>query len=148
MKWYVGAFQKFAEFNGRARRTEYWMFMLFNFLISIALSIVEVAADMKLPILSGLYSLAVLIPALAVAVRRLHDTGRSGWWLLLAFVPILGGLVLPKAGRWSALAAMLVGVATLATTWAATGGLGWGWAPPHVIALAASALTFFVLAAF
>jgi len=94
MKWYVGAFQKFAEFNGRARRTEYWMFMLFNILISIALSIVEVAADMKLPILSGLYSLAVLIPALAVAVRRLHDTGRSGWWLLLAFVPILGGLVL------------------------------------------------------
>ena len=68
--------------------------------------------------------------------------------IVTLFAPILGGLVLPKAGRWSALAAMLVGVATLATTWAATGGLGYGWAPPHVIALAASALTFFVLAAF
>lgn len=68
--------------------------------------------------------------------------------IVTLFAPILGGLLLPRAGRWSALAAMLVGVATLATTAIATNGVGWGWAPPHFIGLVASAVTYFVLAAF
>ena len=68
--------------------------------------------------------------------------------IVTLFAPILGGLVLPKAGRWSAMAAMLAGMATLITTHLATGGMGWGWAPPHFLGLVASGLTFFLLAAF
>lgn len=68
------------------------MFMLFNFLISLGILVVEALLGSP-GVLYGLYSLAVLIPTIAVAVRRLHDTDRSGWWLLLCFVP-LGGLVI------------------------------------------------------
>jgi hypothetical protein len=68
--------------------------------------------------------------------------------IVTLFAPILGALLLPRASRWSALAAMLVGVGVLVTTTLATGGLGWGWAPPHFLGLLASALTFFILAAF
>jgi sodium/proline symporter len=68
--------------------------------------------------------------------------------IVTLFAPILGGLVLPRAGRWSALAAMLVGMATLIVVHVATGGVGWGWAAPHFLGLIASALTFFLLAAF
>jgi solute:Na+ symporter, SSS family len=68
--------------------------------------------------------------------------------IVTLFAPILGGLLLPRASRWSALAAMLVGVATLVTTGIATGGAGWGWAPPHFLGLVASGITYFVLAAF
>lgn len=68
--------------------------------------------------------------------------------IVTLFAPILGGLLLPRAGRWSALAAMLVGVGTMITTSIATGGAGWGWAPPHFLGLVASSLTYFVLAAF
>lgn len=92
MEWYIGVLKKYAEFNGRARRTEYWMFVLINFGISIVLSIIEgtlgFATESNVTVLSGLYSLAVLVPSLAVGVRRLHDTDRSGWWLLLAIVPL------------------------------------------------------------
>ena len=89
MNWYLEVLKKYAIFSGRARRKEYWMFMLFNFIIAFALSIVE-----ERSILVSLYSLAVLLPGMAVAVRRLHDTGRSGWWLLIGIVPIIGALVL------------------------------------------------------
>jgi len=89
MNWYLKVLKKYAIFSGRARRKEYWMFMLFNFIIGFALGIVEVSS-----ILVSLYSLAVLLPGMAVAVRRLHDTGRSGWWLLIGIVPIIGALVL------------------------------------------------------
>ena len=99
MDWYLAVLKKYAVFSGRARRKEYWMFFLFNLLISIALTIVDrttgtlnAAAGMGL--LSGLYTLAVLIPSLAVGVRRLHDTGKSGWWLLLLLVPLLGVIVI------------------------------------------------------
>jgi SSS family solute:Na+ symporter len=68
--------------------------------------------------------------------------------IVTLFAPILGGLVLPKAGRWSALASMLVGVATLITAYLATGGAGWGWAAPHFVGLIASAVTYFLLAVF
>jgi uncharacterized membrane protein YhaH (DUF805 family) len=95
--------QKYADFSDRARRTEYWMFVLFNIIISIVLGIVDSMAGLRLGataqgggvgILGLIYSLGVLIPGIAVGVRRLHDTGRSGLWLLIAFVPCIGAIVL------------------------------------------------------
>jgi uncharacterized membrane protein YhaH (DUF805 family) len=99
MNWYLGVLKKYVDFSGRARRKEYWMFVWFNILISIVLAAVEYAtglasAETGIGPLSGLYSLAVLLPSIAVAVRRLHDTSRSGWWLLLGFIPLIGALVL------------------------------------------------------
>jgi len=100
MNWYLDVLKnKYAMFNGRARRKEYWFFVLFNILASIALGIVDgitgtLNDEMGVGLLGGIYWLAVLIPAIAVAVRRLHDTGRTGWWLLLCLIPVIGGLVL------------------------------------------------------
>ena len=93
MNWYLEVLKKYAVFNGRARRKEYWMFLLFNIIIAIVLGLVERLLDIP-GIIGMLYSLAVLIPGIAVSVRRLHDTDRSGWWLLIAFVPIIGAIVL------------------------------------------------------
>ena len=74
----IGAcFKNYANFSGRARRSEYWWFCLLNFILGI------------IPIVNIIWALIVLLPSLAVCVRRLHDTGRSGWWLLLALVPIV-----------------------------------------------------------
>ncbi|MEV6330584.1 DUF805 domain-containing protein [Streptomyces sp. NPDC051909] len=92
MNWYLEVLKKYATFSGRARRKEFWMFYLFNFIAITVLSIIDAALDIR--ILSGLYLLAIIIPYLAVAVRRLHDTGRSGWWLLISFVPLVGAIVL------------------------------------------------------
>jgi len=99
MDWYLGCFKKYATFSGRARRSEYWFFALFNAIASFLLGFVDgmlglASAETGLGPLGGLYALIVLIPSLAVAVRRLHDTDRSGWWLLLVFIPILGAIVL------------------------------------------------------
>lgn len=93
MEWYVGVLKKYADFTGRARRKEYWMFFLFNLIVMIGLSIVEGIIGLA-GILSGLYSLAVLIPSIAVAARRLHDTDRSGWWQLIVFIPLIGVIIL------------------------------------------------------
>lgn len=98
-------FSKYATFSGRARRAEYWWFALFNALASLALQILDVAifgayrmgpdAGMGLPnVLGGLFSLAILVPSIAVWVRRLHDVGRSGWWWLLALIPVIGWIIL------------------------------------------------------
>ncbi|MGW4226533.1 DUF805 domain-containing protein [Streptomyces bauhiniae] len=92
MHWYVDVLKKYAVFSGRARRQEYWMFVLFNLIISIVLAIVDAALDTS--ILGIVYFLAVLIPALAVTVRRLHDTSRSGWWILISLIPLVGGIIL------------------------------------------------------
>ena len=97
MDWYLEVFRKYAQFSGRSRRKEYWMFTLFNILASVSLGIVDGIlglGDMGFGLLSGIYSLAVIVPSLAVSIRRLHDTGRSGWWLLIALVPILGAIAL------------------------------------------------------
>ena len=99
MNWYLGVLKKYAEFSGRARRREYWFFVLFNIIVSIVLVMIDSATGTLrmaagFGLLSGLYSLAVLIPSLAVAVRRLHDTNRTGWWLLLAFIPLIGAIIL------------------------------------------------------
>jgi len=80
-------FSKYASFDGRAPRSEYWWFFLFTFLVSAA-------AGMVSETLSGLFSLAVLLPSLAVGARRLHDVNKSGWFLLLWFIPIIGWIVL------------------------------------------------------
>ncbi len=83
---------KYATFSGRARRSEYWFFALFNFLVGVAAGILD--AVIGITLLYPLAALALLLPGLAVAVRRLHDTGRSGWWLLIALVPFAGAIVL------------------------------------------------------
>jgi uncharacterized membrane protein YhaH (DUF805 family) len=93
MDWYLQALKKYAEFNGRARRTEYWMFALFNVIISLVLGLIEGIAGGP-GVLASLYSLAVFVPSIAVSVRRLHDTDRSGWWLLIGFVPLFGVIAL------------------------------------------------------
>jgi uncharacterized membrane protein YhaH (DUF805 family) len=80
-------------FSGRARRKEYWLFTLFNIVIVIVLAALDMAIGTG-GILAGLYELAILIPALAVTVRRLHDTGRSGWFILIGIIPIVGAIVL------------------------------------------------------
>jgi uncharacterized membrane protein YhaH (DUF805 family) len=98
MQWYTEVLKKYAVFSGRARRKEFWMFVLANFVISIILNIVDRAIGTDNAsgsgLLGSLYSLAVLVPTLAVGARRLHDTDRSGWWLLLYLIPVLGWIVL------------------------------------------------------
>jgi len=90
--------KKYAAFTGRARRREYWTFTIVNDIISLVLSVIEdltgIAAETDIGVLIVIFSLFVLIPSLAVSVRRLHDTGRSGWWLLIGLIPIIGALVL------------------------------------------------------
>lgn len=97
MQWYLKVLTQYADFDGRARRTEFWMFTLVSAVISIVLSLVDGALGTNgagFGLLGGLYSLAVLIPSLAVSVRRLHDTDRSGWWVLIGLVPLVGAIVL------------------------------------------------------
>jgi uncharacterized membrane protein YhaH (DUF805 family) len=93
--------RKYATFSGRAPRREYWWFMLFSVLLVIGLTIVDVAIIGEERMLAygtgpftAIASLALLLPSIAVAVRRLHDRDKSGWWLLLAFVPLIGGIIL------------------------------------------------------
>ena len=89
MKWYLEALKnKYADFSGRAHRTEYWMFVLINIIIIVVLSIID--AMITGGILQIVYSLGVLIPSVAVAARRMHDTDRSGWMLLLGLIPLVG----------------------------------------------------------
>ena len=85
--WYVEVLKKYAVFEGRASREEFWMYTLVNFIVSVVLHLVS-------GVLGGLYSLAVLVPSLAVGARRLHDTGRSGWLLLIGLIPLIGIIVL------------------------------------------------------
>jgi uncharacterized membrane protein YhaH (DUF805 family) len=99
MNWYLQVLKKYATFEGRARRREYWFFQFFNALAFIVLLLVDgltgtINKDAGVGLLSGLYLLATLIPSFAVTVRRLHDTDRSGWWLLIAFIPVLGDIAL------------------------------------------------------
>jgi uncharacterized membrane protein YhaH (DUF805 family) len=103
MQWYLKVLKQYADFNGRARRSEFWFFMLFNFIIEMVLSIIAgviigassagsgqpnptIAILAEIPLI--IYCLAVIVPTLAVSVRRLHDTSRNGWLVLLSFVPI------------------------------------------------------------
>ena len=99
MNWYVAALKKYAVFSGRARRSEYWYFVLFYILIFVGLAIVDwmtgsFDAGSSIGLLTGIFTLAMLIPSISVGVRRLHDTDRSGWWLLILLVPLIGTIVL------------------------------------------------------
>jgi len=95
MDWYLAVMSKYADFGGRSRRKEYWMFALIYGIVYLGVFILALAGpqSIKTPalILLSVIALAHLIPSLAVSVRRLHDTGRTGWWFLLLFVP-LGGI--------------------------------------------------------
>ena len=101
MNWYLKVLKEnYANFEGRARRKEYWMFFLFNILIILGLAIgTSVFAAMEITALSSIfgilyvvYAIAVLVPGIAVGVRRLHDTGKSGWMILVGLIPLIGGI--------------------------------------------------------
>jgi len=97
MDWYLKVLRQYADFAGRARRMEYWMFVLVNLLIGCALGILDSVLHWQTSFgygrLTGFYELVMLVPGLAVGARRLHDTGRSGWWQLLVLVPVAGVIV-------------------------------------------------------
>lgn len=92
MDYYIDALKKYADFTGRATRQQYWMFILFYLVFYIVLSVVD--GLLGSPILSTVYSLALLVPSISIAARRLHDTSRTGWWQLIALVPLIGVIVL------------------------------------------------------
>ncbi len=113
MDWYLKVIRQYFDFSGRARRKEYWYFVLFNLIAYIILAVLDNAMGSSIyvigtnnpdqsammithnvGILSFLYYLFVLIPSFSVSVRRLHDTGRSGWWMLLLLLPLIGPIVL------------------------------------------------------
>lgn len=87
MKYYLQVLKKYADFNGRARRSEYWYFILFSTIIATILDIATVNSRLKF--IYYLYSLLVLIPTIAVAIRRVHDVNKSGWWILFPFYNIV-----------------------------------------------------------
>lgn len=97
MNYYINVLKKYAVFEGRARRSEYWFFFLFNFIIALILTFVGIS--METPLLGNLYSLAVLIPGIAVAVRRMHDVGKSGWYILIPIYNLI--LALTEGDRGS-----------------------------------------------
>ncbi|MGW2569695.1 DUF805 domain-containing protein [Streptomyces sp. NPDC001537] len=95
MSWFIEALKKYAVFSGRARRKEYWNFALFVGIIYVVLLVLAVASKSSAVFaLIGVFYLGILLPSLAVGVRRLHDTGRSGWWLLFGIVPLAGPITL------------------------------------------------------
>lgn len=113
MKYFLGAFKHYADFRGRTGRRGFWMFILFYFIASV----VVVLADMFLlgystdewGVLTILFTLGTFIPSLAIEVRRLHDVGKSGWWVFISLVPVIGGIWLlvlccmagqPEANQW------------------------------------------------
>ena len=99
MSWYLQALKKYAVFSGRSRRKEYWYFVLFNIIVAIVLAGIDAllgtrSSSSSIGLLSGIYGLAVIIPSLAVTVRRLHDIDRSGWWIFINLIPLIGAIVL------------------------------------------------------
>jgi len=97
MNWYLKVLKQYADFSGRARRKEYWMFVLFNMIFAIVAAILDNVLGIAMEgtgygPLYGIYALAVLIPGLAVAVRRLHDVGKSGWMILITLIPLIGAI--------------------------------------------------------
>lgn len=106
MKWYLKVLRQYADFSGRARRTEYWMFTLFNIIFALLTMAIDNLLGITfsfsgvdgtpVPFFYGyiyvLYNLFILLPSLAVGVRRLHDVGKSGWMMLVALIPLVGGI--------------------------------------------------------
>jgi len=99
LNYYLSVLKQYAVFSGRARRKEYWYFVLFNIIASFILGFIDgmtgtFNVEIGLGLLGSIYTLAVIVPSIAVSVRRLHDTGRSGWWFLIILIPIIGPLTL------------------------------------------------------
>ena len=99
MNWYLIALKKYAVFSGRSRRKEYWYFYFFYILFVFVLGFIDIMIGtydevVEIGLFSGVFVLFMLIPLLATSVRRLHDTDRSGWWLLIALIPIIGAIVI------------------------------------------------------
>jgi uncharacterized membrane protein YhaH (DUF805 family) len=99
VSWYLEALKKYAVFSGRSRRMEYWYFVLFNIIVAVVLALIDTLLGtfnvvQGVGLLSGIYGLAVLIPTLAVTVRRLHDIDRTGWWIFINLIPLIGTIVL------------------------------------------------------
>jgi uncharacterized membrane protein YhaH (DUF805 family) len=103
MSWYFKVLKNYAVFSGRARRKEYWLFLLCNLPLMLVLIVIDTVLTLSSrqssaqggpSPLTGLYMLGLLIPFLAVTVRRLHDTGRNGSWLLISLIPLVGGIML------------------------------------------------------
>ena len=92
MEYYIDAFRNYVNFNGRATRTQFWMFVLFNVIANVVLTVVAFILPF-LAFLGTVYQLAVLLPQIAICTRRLHDTGRSGWWQLLVLIPFVGAII-------------------------------------------------------
>ena len=98
MNWYIDAWKNYFTFTGRSRRKAYWMFVLFNIIAAILANILDnvlgLIGEGGYGLISSIYGLAVFIPGLALAVRRLHDIGRTGWWMLIGLIPLVGWIVL------------------------------------------------------
>lgn len=95
VKWmnhFINALKLYAVFDGRSTRTEYWIFILIYIIFAVCFTFISI--EMGSDILANLFAILVLIPSISVATRRLHDTGRSGWWQLLILIPILGWILL------------------------------------------------------
>jgi uncharacterized membrane protein YhaH (DUF805 family) len=84
---------KYVDFQGRAMRSEFWWFALFNIIVQVVTTVID-RGVLNYPILSTIATLALILPGIAVSVRRLHDTDRSGWWLLISFIPLIGAILL------------------------------------------------------
>ena len=112
MNWYLKCLQHYADFTGRARRSEYWYFVLFNMIVSFVITLVVTWIGSSVGMIIGyIYTLGVFIPSLAVGVRRLHDAGKSGWYYLVGFIPLIGWIWLlillckdsqPGTNEWGA----------------------------------------------
>jgi uncharacterized membrane protein YhaH (DUF805 family) len=97
MSWFLKAVKNYAGFSGRSQRSEYWFFILFYFIITLVLVYVDGSVggldQGYVGLFSGIFGLAMFIPSIAVSIRRLHDTDKTGWWILINFVPLIGGLI-------------------------------------------------------
>ena len=95
MSYFILCLKKYVDFSGRARRSEYWFFTLFAYLVMIAfaaLAAIALPAE-SMATLVSILSLAFLLPGLSVSIRRLHDIGKSGWWIFIGLVPLVGGII-------------------------------------------------------
>ncbi|MFT3793207.1 DUF805 domain-containing protein [Flavobacterium sp.] len=97
MNWYLKVLKQFADFNGRARRKEYWMFVLFYCIFMVVATMIDGGLGINIGpspygYITVAYLLAMIVPSIAVAVRRLHDVGKSGWFILVCLIPVIGSI--------------------------------------------------------